>query len=105
MAADSGRKLRMDYICLAASRPERYEWEHELAGTPFEDHLIRQTNEVRLTPSGNGTEVELIAEHTLKGSARIAGFMMKKTQKQMLDHALGTLYGLFDEPAAGGDRG
>jgi len=99
MAADSGRKLRLDYTCLAATRPARYQWEHELAGTPFEDHLLRQTTEVRLKPSGSGTEVELVAEHTLKGSARLAGFMMKKTQRQMLDQALETLNALFSDPA------
>lgn len=88
LAADSGRKLRMDYACTGATRPERYQWEHELAGTPFEEHLLSQTTEVRLRPDGDGTQVELIAEHTLRGSARLAGFMMKKTQRQMLDRAL-----------------
>ena len=101
MAADSGRKLRMDYSCTGSTRPERYEWEHELAGTPFEDHMVRQRTEIRLYPSGDGTEVEITAEHTLRGTARIASWMMRKTQRQMLDRALESLETLFAETAAG----
>ena len=97
LAADSGRKLRLDYCCLASNRPERYEWEHELQGTPFEDHLLRQVNEIRLTPHTEGTEVRLSSTHTLRGSARIAGFAMKKSQRQMLDAALNGLERCFSE--------
>jgi uncharacterized protein YndB with AHSA1/START domain len=108
LAADSGRKLRMDYCCISATRPERYEWEHELAGTPFEEHMVRQATEVNLRPASGGTEVILTATHTLRGSARIAGFMMRKTQKQMLDAALARLTAVFDEsvkaPATDDDR-
>lgn len=105
LAADSGRKLRMDYRCSAATRPERYEWEHELEGTPFEDHLVSQTTEIRLKPSGTGTEVCLTANHTLRGSARIAGFMMKKTQREMLDRALDSLEEVFKSDQPGDETG
>jgi len=104
MAADSGRKLRMDYRCTAATRPERYEWEHELEGTPFEDHMVRQMTEVRLKPAGDGTEVSLTANHTLRGSARLAGFMMRKTQREMLDRALDSLVQVFDHEETGKDE-
>ncbi len=99
LAADSGRKLRMDYRCIGATRPERYVWEHELSGTPFEEHLQNQTTEIQLSPGEGGTEITLTASHTLRGSARLAGFMMKKTQKQMLDQALAALATVFEEPA------
>lgn len=103
LAADSGRKLRMDYRCVGATRPERYIWEHELSGTPFEEHLQNQTTEVRLRPGDGGTEISLTATHTLRGSARLAGFMMKKTQKQMLDQALAALGTVFEKSAAAGE--
>jgi uncharacterized protein YndB with AHSA1/START domain len=99
MSADSGRKLRMDYTCTGATRPERYEWEHELEGTPFADHMLRQWTEIRLSPAGEGTEVNLTANHTLRGSARLAGFMMKRTQREMLDRALESLAQVFDREA------
>lgn len=103
LAADSGRKLRLDYCCLSSSRPERYEWEHELEGTPFADHLLRQVNEVRLSPQGAGTEVRLTSTHTLKGSARLAGFAMKRSQKEMLEGALNGLERVFSDREVRGD--
>lgn len=95
LEADSGRKLRMDYRCVAATSPERYTWEHELEGTPFEKHMSRQTTEVRLAAKGDRTEVRLESFHGLKGSARLAGFMMRKSQREMLDRALAGLESLF----------
>jgi len=100
LTADSGRRLRLDYRCLASSRPTRYEWEHELEGTPFADHLLNQSTEIRLSPHPEGTKVEIRSTHTLRGSARIAGFAMRKTQRQMLEVALAGLERVFagDEP-------
>ncbi|MFA9399572.1 MAG: SRPBCC family protein [Acidobacteriota bacterium] len=95
LAADSGRKLRLDYRCIAATRPRRYVWEHELEGTPFEEHMSSQTTEVRLASKGDGTEVSLKSEHGLKGTARLAGFMMRKSQREMLNRALAGLESLF----------
>lgn len=100
LTADSGRRLRLDYRCLASNRPERYEWEHELEGTPFADHLLSQSTEIRLSPHKEGTRVELSSTHTLRGSARLAGFAMKKSQRKMLEAALAALERIFveDEP-------
>lgn len=89
--ADSGRLLRLDYRCIAASRPSRYEWEQELEGTPFEKHLARQAVAVRIEPSATGSEVTLTADHTIRGMAKIAGFAMRKSQRQLLNTALDSL--------------
>lgn len=95
LEADSGRKLRLDYRCVGATSPQRYAWEHELEGTPFEEHMNSQTTEVRLVPSRGGTEVRLTSEHGLKGSARLAGFMMRRSQREMLDKALSGLESIY----------
>jgi uncharacterized protein YndB with AHSA1/START domain len=100
LAADSGRKLRLDYCCLASNRPERYQWEHELEGTPFAEHLLSQVNEIILVAKSDGTEVRLSSTHTLRGSARLAGFAMKRSQKEMLEGALNGLERVFSEPAS-----
>jgi uncharacterized protein YndB with AHSA1/START domain len=107
LAADSGRKLRLDYCCLASTRPERYQWEHELEGTPFAEHLLSQVNEIVLLPHAEGTEVKLSSTHTLRGSARLAGFAMKRSQKEMLEGALNGLERVFSEsvPADPGTPG
>ncbi len=96
LGADSGRLLRLDYRCTGATRPGRYEWEHELEGTPYESHLARQTFEARIAPEGEGTEIRLTTVNSLRGSAKIAGFSMKKGQRELIDDALESLATLFE---------
>lgn len=97
LGADSGRMLRLDYRCSGATRPGRYDWEHELDGTPYERHLVRQAVEARIEADGEGSEVRLTTVNSLRGTARIAGFSMKKGQKELLDHALNGLAGIFQD--------
>lgn len=99
LQADSGRLLRLDYRCVHANRPSRYEWEQELEGTAFEKHLVRQAVEIRIDPSREGgSQVALTAVHTLKGTAKLAGFAMRKGQRNLLDSALASLAELLEEP-------
>lgn len=88
LAADSGRMLRLDYRCSDANRPGRYEWEHELEGTPFAQHLARQAIQIGIDPAQDGSRVTLTAVHALRGTAKLAGFAMKKGQRELLDAAL-----------------
>lgn len=97
LGADSGRMLRLDYRCTGATRPHRYEWEHELDGTPYEAHLARQSFEIRIAEAGGMSEISLTTVNTLRGSARIAGFSMKKGQKELIDGALAALGGIFGD--------
>ncbi|MCB0829790.1 MAG: SRPBCC family protein [Solirubrobacterales bacterium] len=99
LEADSGRMLRLDYRCTGATRPQRYEWEHELDGTPYQSHLVRQAVEVRITPKGEGSEVSLTTVNALRGTAKIAGFSMKRGQRELLDEALEGLAGNFSSAA------
>lgn len=95
LEANSGRRLRLDYRCTASNRPRRYEWEQELDGSGFEQHLQRQAFEIRVEPVGEGTEITLTTIHQLKGTARLAGFAMRKGQRELLDRALSSLAGLI----------
>jgi uncharacterized protein YndB with AHSA1/START domain len=101
LGADSGRMLRLDYRCTGATRPQRYEWEHELDGTPYEAHLTKQSFEIRITGADGMSEISLTTVNTLRGSARIAGFSMKKGQKELIDGALQALGRIFGEKAEG----
>lgn len=101
LAADSGRMLRLDYRCSGATRPGRYEWEHELEGTPYESHLARQSVEARITAAAEGSEIALTTVNALKGTAKIAGFSMKKGQRELLDTALESLAGRFEGEETG----
>ena len=98
-----GRRLRLDYRCTAASRPKRYVWEHELEGTMFEEHMKSQTTEILLEPEGQGTEITVISINELRGSARIAGFSMKKSQRELIDTALDSLQEVLEASPVGSD--
>ncbi|MCB0831723.1 MAG: SRPBCC family protein [Solirubrobacterales bacterium] len=105
LGADSGRMLRLDFRCTGATRPERYEWEHELEGTPYESHLARQAVEVRIAESDEGSEVNLTTVNSLRGTAKIAGFSMRKGQRDLLEEALDSLCEAFREAEAGDAAG
>ena len=53
--------MRADFRCLSSAEGERYVWEQQLEGTPFERHLRRSEVEIGLRPAGGGTEVSLAA--------------------------------------------
>ena len=62
-----GRGVRADFRCVSSAEKERYVWEQELEGTPFERHLKSSAVEVGLKEKGEETEVELASVQTLRG--------------------------------------
>jgi uncharacterized protein YndB with AHSA1/START domain len=83
-----GRGVRADFRCLSSAEHERYVWEQQLEGTPFERHLRASRVEIGLRPEGEATEVKLNSEQTLRGSSRLGSFLMRRGQGAMLDEAL-----------------
>ncbi|HEX9967213.1 MAG TPA: SRPBCC domain-containing protein [Solirubrobacterales bacterium] len=83
-----GRGVRADYRCVSAAEPERYVWEQQLDGTPFERHLRESRVEIGLKPDGEGTEVSLASAQKLRGMSRLGGPMMRGGQRKILDEAL-----------------
>ena len=83
-----GRGVRADYRCLSSARGERYVWEQQLAGSPFERHLRRSVVEIGLRGLGEGTEVSLTLEQKLRGMSRLGSPMMRSGQRKTLDQAL-----------------
>ena len=83
-----GRGIRADYRCTSAAENERYVWEQELEGTPFEKHLRESTTEIGLRPAYGGTEVAITLRQTLRGLSRLGSPMMRGAAKRMLDDAL-----------------
>ena len=84
----SGRGVRADYTCVSAAEGERYVWEQDLAGTPFERHLQSSQVEVDLASVDAGTEVTLTSRQTLRGLSRLGSPMMRGATRGMLDEAL-----------------
>lgn len=83
-----GRGVRADYRCVSAAEPERYVWEQQLEGTPFERHLGESRLEIGLRTDGEGTEVSLASAQKLRGLSRLGSPMMRGAQGRILDEAL-----------------
>jgi uncharacterized protein YndB with AHSA1/START domain len=83
-----GRGVRADYRCLSAAENERYIWEQQIEGTPFERHLRSSRVEIGLREDGEATEVRLTSEQTLRGTSRLGSVLMRRGQGAILDEAL-----------------
>ncbi len=83
-----GRGVRADFRCVSAAEGERYVWEQELEGTPFAKHLKSSRLEIGLVKRGEGTEVSLSSEQSLRGMSRLGGTLMRRGQRAILDEAL-----------------
>jgi uncharacterized protein YndB with AHSA1/START domain len=83
-----GRGVRADYRCLSAAEDERYVWEQELEGTPFERHLRASRVEIGLRGDDDGTEVSIASVQTMKGMSRLGSPMLRRGQGAILDQAL-----------------
>ena len=83
-----GRGVRADYRCISAAAGERYIWEQQVTGTPFERHLRSSKVEIELHGDDGETEVRLTSEQTLRGMSRLGSPMMRRGQGAILDEAL-----------------
>lgn len=83
-----GRGVRADYRCLSSAENERYVWEQQLGGTPFERHLRSSTVEIGLRAAGERTEVELASVQVMRGMSRLGSPMLRRGQGEILDEAL-----------------
>jgi uncharacterized protein YndB with AHSA1/START domain len=88
-----GRGVRADFHCTASVKPERFGWEQDVEGTPFERHLRRYAVEATLTEADGRTEVVLAASQTLRGLSRLGSPMMRRGQRSLLEEALDGLEG------------
>lgn len=84
----AGRGVRADYRCISSAEDERYVWEQQLTGTPFEKHLRSSVTEIGIELADGGTEVSLTAKQTLRGLSRLGSPMMRGATGSMLEEAL-----------------
>jgi uncharacterized protein YndB with AHSA1/START domain len=88
LATDRGGTIRADFRCVSSAENERYVWEQEIDGTPFERILKSATLGIHLTPSNRGTGVQLASDERLRGLSRLGSPMMRRAMRQKLDEAL-----------------
>jgi len=83
-----GRGVRADFRCVSSAERERYVWEQELEGTPFERHLKGLRVEIGLRERDGGTKVSLTEEQSLKGMSKLGSPLMRKARGDILNEAL-----------------
>lgn len=83
-----GRGVRADFRCVSSAERERYVWEQELEGTPFERHLKALRVEIGLRERDGGTRVSITEEQSLKGMSKLGSPLMRRARGEALDQAL-----------------
>jgi uncharacterized protein YndB with AHSA1/START domain len=91
LETDRGSGVRADYRCTGATAPQRYEWEQQIDGTPFERVLRAARLEIALAPAGSGTEVTLTSDESLRGLSKFGSTMMRGAARNRLDEALAAI--------------
>jgi uncharacterized protein YndB with AHSA1/START domain len=101
LGTERGTGVRADYRCTGSTAGERYAWEQEIQGTPFERILKASAVELRLKPRADGTEVTVAGDETLRGLSRLGSTMIRGAARRRLDEALGGIErALVGEPDA-----
>ena len=77
LETERGTGIRADYRCTAATAAERYEWEQEIAGTPFERILKSSTTRAEDRPADDGAKVTIAATESSAGLSRLGWTMMR----------------------------
>lgn len=89
METENGRGVRADFRCVSSAEGERYAWEQELAGSPFERILQRSLTQIDLAPEGEGSaRVSLRSIQKLRGLSRLGSPMMRGGTGRNLEAAL-----------------
>jgi uncharacterized protein YndB with AHSA1/START domain len=88
LETERGTGVRADYRCTGSTTGERYAWEQQLAGTPFDRILRASRLEIALASADGGTKVTLTSDETLRGLSRLGSSMMRGASRRRLDEAL-----------------
>jgi len=91
LGTDRGRSVRADFRIAESRAPERRVWEQEVAGSPFERIMVSARTEVVLAPHEGGTRVTLVLRQEMRGTARFAGWIVRRAARKVLDDALSAL--------------
>jgi len=90
METEKGRPVRSDYRCVSSAEGERYAWEQDLAGSPFERILQSWRVQIEIAPAGadQSAEVTVRSIQKLRGLSRLGSPMMRTGSGRNLDAAL-----------------
>jgi uncharacterized protein YndB with AHSA1/START domain len=91
LTSKRGREVRADHRVVADDKPRRRAWALEVEGSPFASVFASSETEVRLTPSGTGTDVELELRQRLRGTSKLGGPLLRRANRRQLREALDAL--------------
>jgi uncharacterized protein YndB with AHSA1/START domain len=91
LETDGGKGVRADYRCTGATMPQRYEWEQQVEGTPFERVFRAARLEIGLSDAEAGTAVTLTSVESLRGISKLGSTMMRGAARDRLDEALASI--------------
>ena len=98
LETERGTGVRADYRCTAIEPQTMLAWEQQIEGTPFDRILRASALEVRLDKAGQGTEVTLVADETLRGLSRLGAPMISGASRKRLEEALDGIEGALVGP-------
>lgn len=98
MQTERGAPVRADYRCVDAEPAERYAWEQDVEGTPFEGILRSSALELSLRAAGERTTVTLASDETLRGLSRLGSTIVRGAARKRLDEALDGIERAVVEP-------
>jgi uncharacterized protein YndB with AHSA1/START domain len=88
LGTERGTGVRVDYECTGFTHGERYQWEQDIEGTPFERILRSAALEIHLDGRNGGTVVTLAGSERLRGLSRLGSPMMRRAIGRRLNEAL-----------------
>ncbi len=91
LETERGTPVRADYRCTGSTAKQRYQWEQQIAGSPFERVLRAARLEIGLHDEGDATKVTLTSEESLRGISRLGAVMMRGAARTRLDEALAAI--------------
>jgi uncharacterized protein YndB with AHSA1/START domain len=89
LGTERGRGVRADFRCTSSAAGERYVWEQDIEGTPFERILRTASLQIELVDGEDAnTRVRLTSAERLRGLSRLGSPMMRMATRRRLNEAL-----------------
>jgi uncharacterized protein YndB with AHSA1/START domain len=89
METEKGRSVRADFRCVSSAEGERYVFEQEIEGSPFEKILQSSLTQIDMAPEGaGGASVSVRSVQKLRGLSRLGSPMMRGGTGRNLESAL-----------------
>jgi hypothetical protein len=101
LQARSGKRLGASLICTAADQPVLWRFEQETEGTPFERMMRAAWTEIRISPQGEGSQVELELGQRLQGLSRLGVLFVRRASARTAYEALESLESALEAHSKG----